>query len=133
MALFQRNYQALLSASATVTLDSSGNGIAVVGPQGLGNAWNPTQVGVSTSTSVKTPTASLYIGPYLPVLSLSTLINTSQIMLLAGTSTGDNDSIGLLGINVQPGQALIVQWLGGDASATAVFTVAGWQTATYWR
>lgn len=128
-----QTYQALLTAGAQTVLDGSGNGIAVCGPSGLGSAWVPAQVAVGTATSVSTPVAYLYLGPLLPVTALKALLATSQVSQLGGTSNGANDSIGLLGIQVPQGQALIVQWLGGDAGTTATMTVTGQQTATYWR
>lgn len=131
--LTQHVYPALLNASGTCTLDTNGDGIAYCGPSGVGNAWSPAQVAVFTSTNNSTPTATLYLGPNIPTQALATLMGTSQVTQLAGTATGDNDSIGLLNVNVQPGQALIVQWLGGDPTATATLVVTGSQIATYWR
>lgn len=128
-----RTYPALLSAGATGTLDASGNGLAVCGPTGIGNVWTPTQVAVSTTTSASTPEAFLYLGPLLPVAALKALLGTPQISQLGGTSVGSNDSIGLTGVQVPQGQALIVQWAGGDPGATAIMTVTGNQIATYWR
>lgn len=128
-----RTMGALLTTGATGTLDASGNGLAVCGPSGIGNVWTPAQVAVSTTTSVSTPEAFLYLGPLLPVAALRALLGTPQITQLGGTSVGSNDSIGLSGIQVPQGQALIVQWTGGDPGATAIMTVTGNQIATYWR
>jgi len=129
----QLTYPALLAANATTVLNSAGNGVAVCGPSGLGSNWAPAQVAVMTSTDVSTPTAVLYLGPALPAASLLTLLNTTQVTNLGGTATGNNDSIGLLNITVPFGQALFVYWQGGDAGATAVMTVTGNQSVTYWR
>jgi len=96
----QRTYNALLTGSAQVTLDASGNGIAVCGPTGVGATWFPSQVGVSTSTAVSNPVAYLYIGPLLPDAALKVLMNTQQVTQIAGTDTGSNDSIGLLSIQI---------------------------------
>ena len=125
---------ALLTAAGQCTFDADGNGIAVCGPTGIGNIWVPAQVAVSSSTNVSTPIAGLYLGPLLPAAALATLMSTQQITQLGGTATGNNDSIGLTGaIQVPQGQALIVQWLGGDPGATGIMTVTGTQIATYWR
>jgi len=129
----QLTYPALLTASATAVLNASGNGVAVVGPSGLGSNWAPAQVAVMTSTNVSTPTAILYLGPNLPTAALLNLLNTTQVTNLGGTATGNNDSIGLLNITVPYGQALFVYWQGGDAGSTAIMTVTGNQTVTYWR
>lgn len=128
-----RLYPALLTAGATGLLDASGNGLAVVGPSGIGNTWAPSQVAVSTTTNVSTPEAFLYLGPLLPLAALAALMNTPQLTQLGGTANGSNDSIGLVGVQVPQGQALIVQWQGGDPGATAIMTVTGNQVATYWR
>lgn len=128
-----RIFPALLASGASGLLDASGNGLAVCGPSGVGNIWTPAQVAVSTSTSDSTPIAFLYLGPLLPLAALQALMNTAQVTQLGGTSNGANDSIGLNGVQVPQGQALIVQWLGGDPGATATMTVTGNQIATYWR
>jgi hypothetical protein len=131
--LRQVTYPALLTASATAVLNSAGNGVAACGPAGLGSNWAPAQVAVMTSTDVSTPTAILYLGPNLPAAALLSLLNTTQVTNLGGTATGNNDSIGLLNIVVPFGQALFVYWQGGDNGATAVMTVTGSQSVTYWR
>lgn len=129
-----QTYPALLTAGATCVLDGSGNGLAVAGPTGLGSVWIPAQVAVSTTTNVSTPIAFLYLGPLLPLTALAALMGTPQVTQLGGTSNGSNDSIGLTGaVQVPQGQALIVQWQGGDAGATGIMTVSGNQVATYWR
>lgn len=128
------SYPALLTASGQCTFDSDGNGLAVAGPSGIGNIWVPAQVAVSSSTSISTPIAYLFLGPLLPAAALAELMNTQQVTQLGGTSTGNNDSIGLTGaVQVPQGQALIVKWLGGDPGATGIMTVTGTQIATYWR
>lgn len=134
MNITSKSFNALLQASNSVTLDGSGNGVAVCGPTGLGNVWVPIQVAVSTSTNVSTPIANLYLGPLLPPMSLKVLLKTSQVTNLGGTATANNDSIGFVSnLTVPQGQALIVQWAGGDAGATATMVVTGTQIATYFR
>lgn len=128
-----RTYAALLTQGATCELDADGNGLAICGPSGIGNMWQPSQVAVSTSTNASTPIAFLYLGPLLPLAALAALMNTPQVTQLGGTSNGSNDSIGLVGVQVPQGQALIVQWQGGDPGATGTMSVSGNQTATYWR
>lgn len=129
----QRTYNALLNSGAQTILDTSGNGIAVCGPTGAGATWTPVQIGVNTTTNVSTPIATLYIGAFMPVYALNIMISTAQISQIAATSAGNGDSIGLVGVIIPPGQALIVQWVGGDFGAQATMTVTGMQTATYWR
>lgn len=127
-------FDALLNAGATCTLDANGDGLAVCGPSGLGNVWVPAQVAVSTTTNVSTPIAFLFLGPLLPLAALQALMNTAQVTQLGGTSNGSNDSIGLTGaVQVPQGQALIVQWQGGDPGATGIMSVSGNQSATYWK
>jgi hypothetical protein len=130
----QHTYSALLGSSGQVKLNSSGNGIASCGPSGVGNVWQPSQIAISTSSDVSTPAANLYLGPLTPDYALATLLTTQQVTLLGGSITGNNDSIALLSSILVPfGQALIVQWLGGDSGATAIMTVTGTQSAVYFR
>lgn len=122
----------ILDESLT-TIGANGNGLAYCGPTGIGSNWYPSQVAISTSTAVSNPEAFLYIGPLVPVYALQNLLKTTQVTQIANSVNGSNDSIALLNITVPQGQALIVQWIGGDAGATAVMTVTGTQSATYFR
>lgn len=127
-------FNALLTAGNTCTLDADGNGVAACGPSGVGNVWFPAQVAVSTTTNLSTPIAFLFLGPLLPLAALAALLDTPQLTQLGGTSNGSNDSIGLTGaVQVPQGQALIVQWQGGDPGATGIMSVSGNQSATYWK
>jgi hypothetical protein len=98
-----------LSETASVVLNSSGNGTVNMGPTRLGQTWRPTIVAVSTSTATKVPIADVKQG------------NTD----LGSTFSGSNDSNALTGITVYPGQHLTITWTGGDVGAVATASVSG--------
>jgi hypothetical protein len=131
--LTTKNYDALLTQSAQAVLDSSGQGIAVCAPSGIGNVWIPIQVAV-TCSGVSTPTGNLYIGPNFAPSALKGLLAATFLQNIGGTATANNDSIGFVSnLTVPFGQALIFQWTGGSSGGQAVMTVTGTQTAQYWR
>jgi hypothetical protein len=104
-----------LSETYTTTLDSSGNGSVVFGPTRQRQKWiPPLTVAVSTSTSVKMPTAQLFLG------------NQPQ----GGTYTGAQDADDLPALTLYAGQQLKVVWSGGDAGAIASATITG--TVDWW-
>ncbi len=99
-----------LSESYTTVLDASGNGHVSFGPNRQRQRWvPPLTVAVSTSTSVKIPTAVLTMG-------------SSQ---LGSTYSGSGDADDLPAVTVLPGQRLTMTWTGGDVGAVATASIAG--------
>lgn len=94
--------------SAQTTLDSLGNGTAVIGVSG--GDWIVTATTVAVSSSTKQPKAVLYRGVIAP---------SNQI---GGTYTGAFDTSTGRTL-LQNGQQLLCQWTGGDAGANATVTL----------
>lgn len=110
--------QLVLSASASVVLDSEGNGQAQLGPTLPGTSWQVGTIAVSVTTNVNEAQCNVYLG--LQPIPASLIGATST------GSTGDSDDLG--GQNVWPGQQIIATWTGGDAGQTATISVFGSQT-----
>lgn len=109
----QQQYPLVISAS--VILDSSGNGTASCGPGLPRQHWQPVSCAVSATSNVNEATCALYLG--------STPIAGS---LQGQTSTGSSgDTCALSGVDMQPGQQLWCVWKGGDAGAQATMAVLG--------
>lgn len=104
-----------LNAFANITLDSNGNGTVQIGPLRVREHWQPTAVYVEASTNVKEAIASLFVG--------STPVSSQQFSQTETGSSGDTCSMG--GIDMQTGQYLICQWVGGDVGALATMRVIG--------
>jgi len=111
-----------LQEYASVQLDASGNGRAILGPAIVRERWAPTQATVSVSTNpLESPTnalesrCSLYLG-----------IGGVPGRLLGESRTGSSgDTYGFGGFELQPGQNIVAVWTGGDPNATATITVFG--------
>jgi len=103
-------------ASATVTLDGSGNGTAKTGPLTARESWAPANVHVSAATHVKEAQCVVYVGD-------SIRPNTFRDSTLSG-STGDvSDAIS--SDIVTRGIFIWAVWTGGDAGAQATMNVTG--------
>jgi hypothetical protein len=100
-----------LNAGDSVKLDSSGGGAVTLTPTGL-EQWHVTRMAVVVSTAVLEPTAKVYVG------------SVSEANLLSGTYSGALDSSNE-DQTLQAGQPLVCVWAGGDANATATFSVFG--------
>jgi len=100
-------YTGIISpASAPLTLTA--------GPQGLGAAWYPAQVTLSTSTGVlDTSTAQVYLG-----------IGGVPTALVASVFSG-NGTAAVAIPSMQPGEFIIVTWINGHVGDTASFNVIG--------
>lgn len=104
-----------LSASASVVLDSSGNGTASAGPSSPGEVWFPTSVSVSASSNTAEAIAKIYAGGQI-----------SQSMFADGTTWGSTgDSTSNVSGPVYPGQQVFAVWTGGDTGATATVVITG--------
>jgi hypothetical protein len=106
-----------LSKYASVVLDASGNGNAVLGPD-TGQYWLPTLAHVGTaSTLLPTAGCALHIGAP-QVLDYTTQIDYS----FAGVS----DTTGLVSSHVVfPGQVITAQFLGGNPGDSAILVITG--------
>lgn len=108
-----------LSKSASVLLDSSGNGTASIGPTGVGESWTVTNVSVSVATNTSEAVCRTYAGAA-----------ASQRYFIGGTtwgSTGDNN---VLSAVVKGGSQVFAVWEGGDSGAKATVTVTGTRQVT---
>jgi hypothetical protein len=100
---------------ATVTLNGSGNGTAVLGPQRVREHWQVNGVGVSVATAVNQAKCSIYIGT-----------SPTANNFLGQTATGSSgDTCGAAGMDIQPGQSVFAVWTGGDAGQIATMAVFG--------
>lgn len=104
-----------LTGSVSIKLDTSGNGIATLGPQITREYWELTQASVSVSTIVLEAlcTVSLGVGG----TAVQTLDTTRS------GSSGDNITFGSVVLDV--GATLIAQWTGGDAGSYATLRLYG--------
>ena len=100
-----------LNTSGTVKLNAAGAGTVSIAPTGL-ETWLVTRVAVSVSSNTLEPVAQVYVGSVGPG------------NLLAGTYTGSLDSSDENQV-VKQAQPLLCAWTGGDAGATATFSVFG--------
>lgn len=101
-----------LNLSRSVVLDSTGAGrIDIVA---AGGDWMISRVAVSTTSTVRQPTADLYRN------------GTAQADRIDGTYTGSKDTAYNLGL-FQTSETLIVLWAGGDAGATATLSISATQ------
>lgn len=103
-----------LNTSASVTLDSNGNGtVQLTVP--IGVTWNLTVAAVSTSTAVLNPTCSIYMGP-----------TPTPDNLIDATYTGNQDATGkVAGFPLTKGQSIWAVWTGGDVGAVATLSLFG--------
>jgi hypothetical protein len=105
-----------LAQTATVQLDSSGNGAASVGPLSAREVWHPANVHVSVSTATNEAQCTIYVGD-----------DTSSRNLRDGTFTGSsgNSTDTVSADVVRVGHKVSAVWAGGDALAVATLTVTG--------
>ena len=96
--------------SGTVVLDANGYGTCVLSPQGL--LFVVGHLTVSTSTSGLIPVANVYHG------------DVSQSNLVEGTFVGSSDASDTTH-ELQPGESLTVEWVGGDPGAVAFARATG--------
>jgi hypothetical protein len=99
----------------TGTITGQGSATVSVGPQGLGNAWYPASMTVSTTSGVlDTSTCNVYLGPAgFPVTLLGTIY------------PGGFGTAGFALPSLTPGQYLIAQWTGAKAGDVAAVNVVG--------
>jgi hypothetical protein len=108
-----------VTQSASVILDSSGNGSVQTGPN-IGK-WNLTHAAINTSSAAKTPQCKLYMGT-----------DTGIANLIDGTFVGSlNSTDNVSAKPIGPGEYIFAVWTGGDPGATATLTVNGTLTTGY--
>ena len=108
----------ITQGQAQTTIAGNGSGTVRIGPQGLGTRWYITQVNIQTASgATDVATFALYLG--------------AQVAsnLLGSSYAGGQDTIGLNGRALQPGDLLTGVWTGGHPGDTATLTVYGDQTA----
>jgi hypothetical protein len=108
--------------AASAGVSGSGTATAQIGPQGVGTRWRVMQANIqTTSGAADVATCAVYVGAQVP----SNLMGTSY--------AGGQDTIGLNGRLIQPGETVIAVWAGAHAGDTATLTVYGIQRAlTNW-
>jgi hypothetical protein len=108
-----------LIASISVTLNSSGNGQAQVGPLSAREVWSPQNCSVSVSSDVNESACKIYVG--------DSPLQRNYIDGTASGSFGDGTSR-IANSQVVAGQYVWAVWTGGDANATATLLVTGTKT-----
>jgi hypothetical protein len=107
-----------LTYTASVTLDSDGNGTVQIGPSGTNETWFPSVASVSASSNVSEATAKVYAGNGL-----------SQAYFVDGTTWGSTgDSTSNFSGPVWLGQSIWCSWTGGDEGAIATLVITGTRT-----
>ena len=112
---------ALPPAVGTATVTAQGTATVQLGPQGWGTRWVPAMAVINTSTGANDPsTCQVFVGGQaVPPAS-------------GGTSyAGGGDSVGLPGVEMQPGDLVIALWAGAKPGDTATLLVYGEQTVAY--
>lgn len=108
-----------LNQSAAVTLNSSGNGTAKLGPVSLRESWTPEVVSVSTNQAPGTVTNEAQCQVFLGE-------DTSQPNYVGGTLSGSTgDSTDNVTGPVTCGQYIFAVWTGGDKGAQGQLNVLG--------
>jgi hypothetical protein len=103
-----------LEASATVTLDGSGNGTVIITPPVV-EQWTVLTVSVATSTATKSPQFRLYLGQ-----------GANQSEQVDSTFSGSgNVSDALANRQIPPGLKIVGAWTAGDPNAIATMIVRG--------
>lgn len=98
----------------SVILDANGRGSIRLAPQG--EKWQVTRTRVDCSTRVNESEARWYLRQIAPR------------NIIDGTSSGSTGDTSDTVAYLEDGQAMFIEWTGGDAGATAVVTVSGWRS-----
>lgn len=94
---------------------AGGTATVKVGPSGFGVRWYPAQAVINTTTGANDPsTCQLFKG----VISAASQIG-------AQSYAGGGDTIGLAGLDLQPGEFIIAVWSGATNGDTATLRVLG--------
>jgi hypothetical protein len=114
-----------LSVRATVVLDSSGSGIAEIGPSSPGEIWFPSSTSITCTGDIPqtgSPTVFIYAGNG---ISPAAFIDSTYNVTGASSSMIDGKA-------VHPGQLIIAVWTQGPASQTATLAVNGTRQVPLW-
>ncbi len=107
-----------LTASASVVLDSNGNGTAEVGPTLPGEIWYPTTTSITCGGAIPTtgtPTLFIYAGNG---ISPATFIDSTFNVTSSASGT-------INGKRLYPGQLVFAVWSGGPPDELATLAVNG--------
>ena len=107
-----------LAQSASVVLDSNGNGTAEVGPAAPGEVWHPGSTSITCGGQIPTtgtPTLFIYAGNG---ISNGTFIDSTYNV------TGASSSM-ISGKLLYPGQQVFAVWSSGPPGQTATLAVNG--------
>lgn len=100
--------------SGTATVNSNGQAVVSVGPDGL-NTWYVSYAAIATTTgAADQSTAAVVVGPI-----------AAGIVPGGQSYAGGGDSIGLGSQVLRPGDYVTVMWAGGNPGDTATLTLYG--------
>jgi hypothetical protein len=114
-----------LARSASVVLDSNGDGTAEVGPAVPGEIWVPASCSISCGGSIPTtgsPSVYLYAGNG---ISQQYFVDSTYNVLGASSSM-------ISGQQLYPGQNVFAVWTSGPPGETATLAVNGTRTVPLW-
>lgn len=107
-----------LTATASVTLNASGNGTIEFGPSRSRDSWRIDSVSVNVSTRVKEAQCKIYAG-----------LGAMQSTFVDSTFTASSgDTTDAVNKTIRAGEKLTAVLTGGDAGAVASVNVYGTQT-----
>lgn len=111
-----------LNSSASVILDSHGNGTASLGPGAPGHVWHPSSVSINMTGQQPPPNipgqvslVTVYAGNS---VAANSLIDSTYNVNSASSSMID-------GLTLYPGQLIWAVWNAGNPGATATLNVYG--------
>lgn len=104
-----------LDGAGSVVLDATGYGTVRLAPSG--EKWEIRRVHVECSTATLEAQSKTYRNQIAPRY------------VIDGTYSGSTGDTSDTPIYLEDGQAMIVEWTGGDVGATATVTISGWRSA----
>ena len=105
---------ALLDVDGSVTLDGSGYGVVRLAP--AGEKWEVRRTRTECSTATNEATVKVYRNQVAPRY------------VIDGTYSGSTGDTSDTVYYLEDGQAVIIEWSGGDPGATATVTLSGWRS-----
>jgi hypothetical protein len=108
----------VLTRTASVVFNGSGNGTASTGPSITNEVWTVTVASVSASSNNTEATCRIYAGT-----------SVSQGSFIDGTTWGSTgDSTSNFAVPVYSGQQIFAVWSSGDGGATGTLAINGTRT-----
>lgn len=98
----------------STTLDGSGNGFVILGPEYADQIWHISGIATLVSSSNNEPRFNVYQGK-----------SPGQINFKGGSITGSNDSSDFKNLVIYHGDAIYGEWRGGDPGAAATMVISG--------